>query len=77
MVFQYPPSGYIYFELLGARGKLTLENSEKVVYLCRVAKQPLLQVPTLRLSSNQNGNAPEIILTARLVVERLTNKPDA
>jgi uncharacterized protein YhaN len=41
-----------YFELLDVRGRLALENDEKVVYVkCKLGEQRLLQIPTSPSSS--------------------------
>jgi site-specific DNA recombinase len=41
-----------YFDLLDVRGKLTIENNEKVAYLsCKPGKQRVVQMPTLHSSS--------------------------
>jgi site-specific DNA recombinase len=41
-----------YFDLLDVRGKLTIENNEKVAYLsCKLGKQRVVQMPTLHLSN--------------------------
>jgi len=62
-----------YFEWLDVRGKLAVENEERIIYVkCKVGERRLLQIPTSPLSSNQNGNSLEIVLTARLVIERLS-----
>lgn len=46
-----------YFELLDVRGRLALENDEKVVYVkCKLGEQRLLQIPTSP-SSNTGGIA--------------------
>jgi hypothetical protein len=59
-----------YFELLDVRGKLALENGEKVVYvLCKIGKPRPWPTLTSPLSSNHKGHT--ITVTARLVLSRL------
>jgi len=58
-----------YFELLDVRGRLALENDEKVVYVkCKLGEQRLSVVATSPSSSNHN--VTPIIVTARLVIGR-------
>lgn len=40
-------------------------------YACPLIKPPRWRIPTLLLSSNHNRNGFEIVITARLVIERL------
>jgi hypothetical protein len=60
-----------YIELLDVRGKLAIENDEKVVYVrCLLGKQRVSVVLTSPSSSNHNVN--DIVITARLVVRPMT-----
>jgi hypothetical protein len=55
--------------LADGRGKLVVENNEKVIYTkCKRGEQQLMQVQTSLLSSNHN--VTPIIVTARLVIGR-------
>jgi hypothetical protein len=58
-----------YFDWLHVRGKLAVENGEKVVYAkCRIGEQRLSVVATS--PSLSNHNVMPIIVTARLVIGR-------
>jgi hypothetical protein len=58
-----------YFDWLQVRGKLAVENDEKVVYAkCRIGEQRLSVVATSPSSSNHN--VTPIIVAARLVIGR-------
>ena len=53
-------------ELLDVRGKLAIENNEKVVYIsCKLGQQNRSPIPTSPLSNNHNRTP--VRLTAKLV----------
>lgn len=55
------------FDLLNVRGKLAVENEEKVVYIkCQVAQQQLSVVAILRLQCTYQGTP--ITITEKLVL---------
>jgi len=56
-------------DMLDVRGKLAIENGEKVVYVKWFLEQQLLSVALTSPLSN-NHNRPLITITARLVLDR-------
>ena len=54
-------------EMLDVRGKLSIENQEKVVYVKCILGKELLSVARTLLSSNNHNRHP-IAITARLVI---------
>ena len=56
-------------EMLDVRGKLSIENQEKVVYVKCILGQQLLSVARTSPSSNNHNRHP-IAITARLMLGR-------
>jgi hypothetical protein len=59
-----------YFELLDVRGKMAVEDNERVICAsCKLGKRRLSHMPISLWSSNHN--VTPVVITARLVIEKM------